>query len=77
MLIRGHAWRLCTEMAAAMLIPAAAMLGLLRAGLVTDGGTLMLLEHAVMLPAMLAAMLLRRDEYSGHARHNHRPQPAV
>jgi hypothetical protein len=24
----------------------------------------MLVEHAVMLPAMLVAMLLRRDEYS-------------
>jgi hypothetical protein len=76
MLIRGHGWRLCTEMAAAMLVPAAAMLGLLWAGLVTDGGTLMLLEHAVMLPAMLAAMLLRREEYGGH-RHHYRPQVAA
>jgi hypothetical protein len=74
MRFRGHGWRPCNEMAASMLIPAAAMLGLLWAGLVTDEGTLMMLEHAVMLPAMLVAMLLRRDEYSGH--HHHHAQVA-
>jgi hypothetical protein len=34
----------------------------------------MTLEHLVMLPAMLGAMLLRRDEYSGHS---HRRQAQV
>jgi hypothetical protein len=31
----------------------------------------MTVEHVVMLPSMLVAMLLRRDEYSGghHAHH--------
>jgi hypothetical protein len=29
------------------------------------------IEHVVMLPSMLGAMLLRRDEYS-HAAHGHR-----
>ena len=29
-------------------------------------GTLMAIQHAGMFPAMLVAMLLRRDEYSGH-----------
>lgn len=77
MRIRGHAWRLCTEMAAAMLIPTAAMLGLLMGGFVTDGGTLMLLQHAVMLPGMLGAMLLRRNEYSGHHHHHRHPQLAT
>jgi hypothetical protein len=76
MLIRGHGWQLCAEMAAAMLIPTAAALGLLWASLVTDGGTLMLLQHALMLPGMLAAMLLRRDEYNDR-HHHHRPQPAT
>jgi hypothetical protein len=28
-------------------------------------GTLLAIKHGVMLPAMLVAMLLRRDEYSG------------
>jgi hypothetical protein len=40
--------------------------------LVTEIGTLLAIEHAVMLPAMLVAMLLRRDEYSGHM-HHHAP----
>jgi hypothetical protein len=39
-------------------------------GVVEDFGTLMMLEHVVMLPAMLLAMLLRYDEYArGHAHH--------
>jgi len=42
---------------------------LLGAGIVEDAGALMTIEHAVMLPAMLAAMLLRREEYSCHAGH--------
>jgi hypothetical protein len=41
------------------------VIGLLGAGLVEDIGTLLAVEHAVMLPAMLVAMLLRREEYSG------------
>jgi hypothetical protein len=50
-----------------MLIPTAGVIALLWAGLVEDIGTLLAIEHVVMLPAMLIAMLLRRDEYSGHA----------
>jgi hypothetical protein len=38
-------------------------------GVVTDFMTLMSLEHVVMLPSMLVAMLVRRDEYTGHAHH--------
>lgn len=67
MRIRGHRWPVCAEMAAAMLLPAAGALALLAAGVVTDPGTLFMLEHTVMFPAMLVAMLLRRDEYTGHA----------
>jgi hypothetical protein len=33
-------------------------------GLVEDRGALMGVQHATMLPAMLGAMLLRRDEYA-------------
>ena len=66
MRIRGHAWRTCNEMAAAMLLPSAGALALLGSGLVTDAGTLLAIEHLVMVPSMLAAMLLRRDEYTGH-----------
>ena len=67
---RGHGWAASNEMAASMLIPTAGVIGLLAAGLVDDVGTLLMAEHVVMLPSMLAAMLLRRDEYS-HAAHDH------
>lgn len=66
MRVRGHAWRVCGEMAATMLLPAAGALALLGTGAVTDAGTLLMFEHTVMLPAMLLAMLVRRDEYAGH-----------
>jgi hypothetical protein len=69
---RGHGWGPSNEMAASMLIPTAGVIALLGAGLVTDIGTLYTIEHVVMLPAMLIAMLLRRDEYSGHM-HDHGP----
>jgi hypothetical protein len=59
---RGHAWRPNAEMAASMLIPTFAVMGVLWAG-VADGG-LGVIEHVGMLACMLIAMLLRRDEYS-------------
>jgi len=63
---RGHGWQASNEMAAAMLIPTAGVIGLLWTGLLEDIGMLLMIEHVVMLPAMLLVMLLRRDEYSGH-----------
>jgi hypothetical protein len=68
---RGHTWRPCHEMAASMIVPTVAVIGLMWAGVMTDFGTLMLVEHVVMLPAMLAVMLLRIDEYAG-CHHGHR-----
>ena len=50
-----------------MMIPTIGVIALLGAGLVDDIGTLLMIEHVVMLPSMLIAMLLRRDEYSGAA----------
>ena len=61
---RGHGWRPSNEMGASMMIPTIGVVGLLGAGLLTDVGTLLMIEHVVMFPAMLVAMLLRRDEYS-------------
>ena len=61
---RGHSWGPSNEMAASMLIPTAGVIALLGAGLVADVGTLLAIEHVVMLPSMLVAMLLRRDEYA-------------
>jgi flagellar biosynthetic protein FliP len=51
-------------MAASMLIPTVGVIALLGAGLVSDIGMLMTIEHVVMLPSMLIVMLLRRDQYS-------------
>ena len=66
---RGHGWRACNEMAAAMLLPTFAAIALLQTG--ADSGVLMLAEHVAMLLAMLAAMLLRPAEYThgAHAQH--------
>jgi hypothetical protein len=61
---RRHGWQPSAEMAASMLIPTFGVIVLLWVGVVTDIGTLMTIEHVVMLPSMLAAMLLRRAEYS-------------
>jgi hypothetical protein len=72
---RGHAWRPGAEMAASMFLPTFGVIALMAAGAITDFMTLMSLEHVVMLPSMLVAMLLRRDEYSGHAHHS--PEPAL
>jgi hypothetical protein len=64
---RGHGWPASAEMSASMFIPAFGTIALLWGGLVEDIGALMLIEHVAMLPSMLMAMLLRREEYSGGA----------
>jgi hypothetical protein len=71
---RGHAWRPCWEMSASMFLPTFAVVGALATGIGGDFGSLMMLEHAAMLPAMLVAMLLRYDEYAGCG-HEHRTAP--
>jgi hypothetical protein len=67
MAYRGHGRRANAEMAASMLVPGLGVIALLAAGIATDVGDLLLIEHVVMLPSMLGVMLLRRDEYSSHA----------
>ena len=66
---RGHGWAPDMEMTASMFIPSFAAIMFLWGGVVEERGTLMAIQHIGMFPAMLAAMLLRRDEYSGHHRH--------
>jgi hypothetical protein len=72
---RGHGWRPSAEMAAAMLVPTAGVIGLLGTGLAEDLDTLMAGEHVAMLVGMLGAMLLRPEEYSegehAHGRLHH------
>jgi hypothetical protein len=55
-------------MAAAMFVPSVAAIVLLWAGLLEDTDTLLAIQHVAMLAAMLAVMLLRQDEYTGHVR---------
>ena len=65
----GHSWRPCNEMAASMYVPTFAVIAMMGAGALDFMGA-MGLEHVLMLPAMLVAMLLRREEYScSHAHH--------
>jgi hypothetical protein len=66
---RGHSWRPCAEMSAAMLIPTFAAIGLYAGG-VAGSGVLMGAEHVAMLLAMLVSMLLRPSEYT-HGAHAH------
>jgi hypothetical protein len=63
---RGHGWLPCLEMTASMVVPTLGAIALLAGGVVEDGDTLMGIQHVVMFPAMLVAMLLRLDEYTGH-----------
>jgi hypothetical protein len=69
----GHAWRPCREMAASRFVPTFAIIALMWGALVEGFGTLLTIEHVAMLPSMLVAMLLRREEYAcaTHARPAH------
>jgi len=66
---RGHGWAPASEMTAAMFVPTFAAIALLWAGAVEDSHALLMIQHIAMFPAMLAVMLLRRDEYTGHPAH--------
>jgi NADPH:quinone reductase-like Zn-dependent oxidoreductase len=60
---RGHGWRANAEMSASMLVPTAAAIGVVQAGLLGID-VLLVAEHVVMLFAMLGVMLLRPAEYA-------------
>jgi hypothetical protein len=62
---RGHGWAPAWEMTASMFVPSVAALVLFWTGAVEGSSALMAIQHVAMFPAMLAVMLLRRDEYSG------------
>jgi hypothetical protein len=64
---RGHGWAACRDMSAAMFVPAFAAVGLLWADVADDVHGLMGIEHAAMFTAMFVVVLLRLDEYTGHA----------
>jgi hypothetical protein len=68
---RGHGWAPVWEMTASMFVPSFAAIALLWAGAVEDTHALLYIQHIGMLPSMLAVMLLRLSEYTGHGGHAH------
>ena len=60
---RGHSWARGGEMAAAMFVPTFVLIGLLQFDAVS-GESLIGLEHALMLPAVLVVKFRRLEEYT-------------
>ena len=69
---RGHSRARVAEMATAMFVPAMAAIVLFWCGLI-HSQSIAPLEHAAMLPAMIAVMRLHRSEYTRPV-HAHAPQ---
>jgi flagellar biosynthetic protein FliP len=63
---RGHGWRACGEMTAAMFVPAVLLIGCYWAGTVT-ADSVCGLACALMIPAMAVAMLFRLDAHTTHS----------
>ena len=68
MRIRGHDRRCVAEMSAAMFIEAAVLIAAATIG-VFDRTSLISVQHSLMVPAMLVAMLWRLDTYTAPMRH--------
>ena len=68
--LRGHGWQHSLEMAAAMLAPVVAIVILRILGVDNYLPWLAKASCPSMYPAMLAAMLYRRDHYTGQAGHS-------
>jgi hypothetical protein len=66
---RAHGWSPVWEMTASMFVPSFAAIALLWAGIAEDTDALLYIQHIGMFASMLAAMLLRLDEYTGHGGH--------
>jgi hypothetical protein len=65
MRVRGHGRPGILEMSGVMFLPLVVLAPLFWAGAV-EGASLFELTHMAMFPLMLAAMLRRRGEYTGH-----------
>ena len=65
MALRGHGRQMIVEMSAAMVAPFLLLLVPYAAGVIT-ADTLMMAGHMLMFLTMLAAMLLRREDYLNH-----------
>jgi hypothetical protein len=62
---RSHGWRSCSEMGAAMVIPAIPLICLRLVG--TIGGPICGTYCALSIAAMVLVMVYRRSDYSGYA----------
>jgi flagellar biosynthetic protein FliP len=74
MRVRGCGWPAIVEMSLAMYVPFLVMYPFYFAG-VAGPGAVMVVGHVLMTPAMIVAMLLRKDEYT-HAHHRHAREQA-
>ena len=63
---RGHAWRSCSEMAAAMVVPAIALICLRLLGVIS--GPICGVYCASTVVAMVLVMLYRRSDHGGNAK---------
>jgi hypothetical protein len=73
MRFRGHGWAPIGEMVGAMFVPWALLIGPYLAGVIS-AGALLIGMHVLMFPAMVVAMLHRRDEYA-HGHHQRHGAP--
>lgn len=65
---RGHSWRSCREMTAAMFVPAFVLIACYWSGVVSADAVCPV-ACTLMVPAMAVAMLFRLDTYTAHHRH--------
>jgi flagellar biosynthetic protein FliP len=76
MLIRGCSWPAIGQMGLAMFIPFVMMYPFYWAGWVNTTAV-MVVGHVLMVPAMIVAMLLRKDEYTRSHRAHREPAPQL
>lgn len=70
MIVRGHGWRPCAEMAFAMFVPTAAVALLCQLGVNAYLPWLAFASSPAMYLGMIIAMLYRRDHYTGKVNHS-------
>ncbi|HEU5318961.1 MAG TPA: heavy metal translocating P-type ATPase, partial [Chloroflexota bacterium] len=82
MRFRGMGWKCSIEMSAAMVVELVVLIGGYWAGVlpntaIGETSSLMLLQHGLMMPAMLIPMLLRYDHYANFAYQDYRENGAA
>jgi hypothetical protein len=70
MIVRGHGWRHGAEMGFAMFAPVTVIIGLRQLGAQASLPWLADIGHMASFVGMIAAMLYRRDHYTGKVGHS-------